>query len=116
MKLICQGQSTKGHATGAFKNETSQPQTEMGKNLIKHSSVHHREANDQPKDLVSQPDLPPMLEEGSMNESVDGIKGDSYNETYNDNTANLSHNSSGQVSIPSNKHTHGPNIYGPKWC
>ena len=86
-EYVFQDQSTKEHAGKEFKNETSPLQTKMGKTMIKHSPVDDREDTDQPEDTVIQPDLPPMLEEDSMNESMHEIEDDFDNEADDDNTA-----------------------------
>ena len=44
--------------------------------MINYSPVDDREDTDQPEDMVIQPDLPPMLEEDSMNESMHEIEDD----------------------------------------
>ena len=90
-EYVFQDKSTKLSAGKEFKNETSPLQTKMGKTMIKHSPVDDREDTDQQEYIRIQPDLPPMLEEDSMNESMHEIEDDFDNEADDDNTGHALH-------------------------
>jgi len=74
----------------------------MSKNLF-HSLFDDREVTYQPEDMVIQPDLPPILEEDSMTESINGIEDDFNDGRCDDNTSRSGYNSSPGIANPSFK-------------
>ena len=73
---IHQGVSTKDSVKNNLVEESYQAKKDASK------KTPHDDNDEQPEDVVIQPDLPPLFEDDSMNESMHEIEDDFDNEAY----------------------------------